>query len=448
MFPKNAVLRGSGEFSIVIKMYVMYSLLLFFTLAFAIPVYFVRLKLMRGEGLHLKERLGLKLPSLPKGAPTLWIHAVSVGEVLSLQNLITKIKQAHPDWMIYFSSLTNSGVRMAREKLDQVDGIVYAPFDIKWIATKFFRSFQPQVFVLAESEFWPNLLRVAATQTQGVLLINGRISSRSLRRYTKVKSLASRILRHVNLFLVQTDRDKESLQKIGVESTRIEVTGNLKTEINLPPLSEDEVSKLRRTLRIKETQRVIVAGSTRKGEEEKLLKAFARAKKRKKNILLVLAPRHIERAEEIEKICQEIRLKVERRTTFSDTAEWDVFVLDTLGELTKFYALADIAFVGGSLIPWGGHNLLEPAFYKKPVFFGPHMDNFSFLAQKFLDKGAARVIHPGDELENMFLLQNQEWLDDMGQKAKSTLDSLQGATDRTLEVIETLMQKPEWRTRG
>ena len=420
-------------------MYVFYSFVLLLSLALAIPVYFFRLRVQRKEPLHLKERMGFRLPRRHKEAPTLWIHAVSVGEVLSLQRLITKIKHVHPEWVVYFSSLTNTGIRMAEEKLDEVDGIVYAPFDFKWVTARFFRSLQPKVFVLAESEFWPNLLRMAAKHTQGVLLINGRISTRSTRRYAKIKKLMVRILSHINLFLVQTERDKASLRKIGITDKRIEVAGNLKTEITLPAMGEKEISDLRKSLGIHKIQRVIVAGSTRKGEEEKLLMAYATAKKKDKDIRLILVPRHIERAAEIEKICQDFNLKAERKTAASQLTSWDVFVLDTLGELPQYYALADIAFVGGSLVPWGGHNLLEPAFYKKPLFFGPHMDNFSYLAQKFFEADAARVVHEGEELVNMFLLQDREWLDSQGQKAKDILDSLQGATERTLEAIESFM---------
>ncbi len=186
---------------------------------------------------------------------------------------------------------------------------------------------------------------------------------------------------------------------------------------------------------------MIIAGSTRKGEEEKILQAYAEARNKKKDLLLIIAPRHIERAEEVEKICQSLNLNVARKTTYSQRKEWEVFILDTLGELTKFYALADIAFIGGSLIPWGGHNLLEPAFYKKPVFFGPHMDNFSFLAKKFLEAGAARVVHRKEELLDMFLLQDQKFLENMGEKAKRTLISLQGATERTLRAIEALIRR-------
>lgn len=423
-------------------MYIFYSFLLFLSLTIYIPLYFVRIKLFRGESLYLKERLRLRLPVKNRQKRSLWIHAVSVGEVLSLQNLIKQIKKKHPDWIIHFSSLTNSGIRMAKEKLIEADNIFFAPFDFARIVKRFFKSLKPDVFILAESEFWPNLLREANRHTKGVILINGRISDCSLKKYTKIRFLIKKILKNINLFLVQTEKDKESLKKIGVNSSQVEVAGNLKTEVNLPLLNNDELLKLKRSLSIAEGKKVVIAGSTRKGEEEKLLDAYTKAREIKEDILLILAPRHPQRTDEIEKICQNLGFKVIRRTSVLPITEWDVLVLDTIGELPKFYALSDVAFVGGSLIPWGGHNLLEPAFYEKPVFFGPHMENFSFLAEKFIHSGAARVVYKEEDLVRMFLAEEEKNLEEMGNKAKETLDSLQGATEKTIRTVEALMEKP------
>lgn len=421
-------------------MYVFYSFLLFLAFLFQIPLYFIRLRVLRGERLYLKERLGWKLASIAHQKRSLWIHAVSLGEVLSLQNLIKRIKERHPDWIIHFSALTNTGIRMAREKLQEVDHIFFAPLDFSVIVRKFIRSLKPDVFILAESEFWPNLLRQANKRTRGVLLINGRISERSWKRYMMVRFLARKILKNIRHFLVQTEKDKEHLLKIGLDPSQIEAAGNLKSEVMPPFFSEEEVLDLKESLGIGERKKVIVAGSTRKGEEEMLLYAYAQAKKTEKNVLLIIAPRHPKRADEIVSICQDLGFQVERKSSSSWKKEWDVFILDTIGELPTFYAISDIAFVGGSLVPWGGHNLLEPAFYSKPVFFGLHMENFSYLAQKFLGTGGARVVSGEGDLLNMFLLQNQEALKEMGLKAKETLTSLQGATEKTIKVIESLME--------
>jgi len=200
------------------------------------PVYFVRSRILRGESLWLRQRCGFTIKKKSSQKKSIWLHAVSVGEVLSLQNLIEQIKQKHPDWNIYFSCLTETGFRVAKEKLTLVDDIFFVPLDFRRIVRKFFHHLKPDVFVLAESEFWPNLLREASRETKGVLLVNGRISHRSFKRYLKMRFLVNRIISHINLFLVQTHRDKEMLEKIGVDPRVVQIAGNLKAEIELPVL--------------------------------------------------------------------------------------------------------------------------------------------------------------------------------------------------------------------
>jgi 3-deoxy-D-manno-octulosonic-acid transferase len=373
---------------------------------------------------------------------SIWIHAVSVGEVLSLQNLTKEIKKHHPDWIINFSCLTNSGFHMAEQKLKGVDEIFFLPLDFRFVVKRFFRRFKPEVFVLAESEFWPNLLRVAHEQTRGVILVNGRISSRSFKRYKNVRFLVERVLRNISIFLVQTDKDKEMLLHIGIDPSLIQVAGNLKAEIELPVLSREDLKSIRDDLNIPEKAKLIVAGSVRKGEEELLLEAFSEAREKRSDLLLLLAPRHPDRAEEVEAVCREYPFSVKRRTKLLRGSRWDILILDTLGELANFYALSNAAFIGGSLVPWGGHNLLEPAFYGKPFFFGPYMDNFSHLADTFIRAGAARLVKTKKDLVNMFCMKDEKELHEMGRRAQSTLQSLQGATIKTLRAIETLMSEP------
>jgi 3-deoxy-D-manno-octulosonic-acid transferase len=420
-------------------MYAVYSVLLFFALLFYFPVYFVKSRLCRRESLHFRQRCGRGLKEKDPQKKSVWIHAVSVGEVLSLQNLIQEVKEMHPDWRIDFSCLTESGYRMAREKLGEADEIFFVPLDLGFIVKKFFRRLKPDVFVLAESEFWPHLLREAKRKTNGVLLVNGRISARSFKRHKRFRFLMNRILSQVSLFLVQTERDKAMLEKIGVDPEIVRVAGNLKAEIELPLLSPQDLKDLRDSLSIPDEAKVIVAGSVRKGEEEPLLRAFLQARETKPELLFILAPRHPERAGEVEKICQRYPFQVRMRTAVQTGTKWDILILDTLGELARIYALSDIAFVGGSLVPWGGHNLLEPAFYAKPVFFGPHMDNFAHLAEIFVEAGAARILKEQGGLASAFSLKDEDEYIEMGRKAKSTLQSLQGATKKSLRALESLM---------
>ena len=421
-------------------MYGLYAILLFFSLVVYFPVYFIRSRFLRRESLHFRQRCGFSLKKKTSLEKSVWIHAVSVGEVLSLQNLITQIKKKHPEWIVHFSCLTDTGFRMATEKLKDVDDVFFVPLDFRIIVRKFFSYLKPDIFVLAESEFWPNLLREAKRSTKGVLLVNGRISSRSFKRYHRMRFLVNRILSQISHFLVQTKRDKEMLEKIGVEPHVIQVAGNLKAEISLPMLEKSELEELRASIKVPERAKVIVAGSVRKGEEEPLLDAFSKTMESNHGLVLILAPRHPDRANEVEKICQKYRFKVQKRSNISPGGGWNVLILDTLGELAKFYALSDVAFVGGSLVPWGGHNLLEPAYYAKPVFFGPHMDNFAHLAEIFVEAGAARIVKSRSDLVRMFSLQDEAEYQEMGQKAKSTLLSLQGATEKVLQAIDSLMK--------
>lgn len=404
------------------------------------PLYFFRVK-MSGDSLNLGKRLGWKMVPRASDNPCLWIHAVSVGEVLSLRNLIRQAKESHPEWDIFFSTLTNSGYRVAKEKLSGADHVFFVPLDFSPIVRRFFKAVKPSVLILTESEFWPNLLHTARKSGRPVLLINGRISGRSYRSYGRMKPLIKKVLHNIDYFLVQTDQDKERLEKIGVPAERTEVAGNLKCEVNLPPISSQERQVLRQALGRSPEKKILIAGSTHKGEEKLLLEAFQEARKGQEDLVLILVPRHPERANDVKNLAQKFGLEVKKRTELQPGKSWDVLVLDTIGELSQFYALADLAFVGGSLVPKGGQNLLEPIYYEKPVLFGPHMENFALLAEQFLRCRAAKVVNSKKDLIEAFQMKEEQELIDMGKRAKELLDSQQGATQRTLRVIESLVSR-------
>jgi len=421
--------------------YAIYSLVLFFALFFYLPIYAFRMKVLRKDRIYLRERLGRGLLPRAPGRKAVWIHAVSVGEVLSLQNLVHELKTRHPEWDICFSSLTNTGIKVAREKLKDVDMVFFVPLDFRSLVRRVLRAFRPDILVLAESEFWPNLLSEVKRQGRRILLINGRVSEGSFKKYSDLGPLSRKILRNIDLFLVQTGQDKEKLEQLGIESERLQVAGNLKSEIHLPDFTTDELEAFRRGLGMIGREKVVVAGSTRKGEEERLLKAYASARDKRNDLRFIIAPRRVERSGEIEKTAQALGFRTKRRTEVGPGGDWDVLILDTMGELARFYALSDASFVGGSLVDWGGHNILEPAYYGKPVFFGPHMQNFAFLAESFIRAEGARIVRTDQELEGMFLLKDTIGLREMGRKAKAHLASLGGATDRTILEIERFMEK-------
>jgi 3-deoxy-D-manno-octulosonic-acid transferase len=420
-------------------MYAVYSCLLAVALALYLPVYYVRMRFLKKDGIHLRDRLGRGILGLPEGRKAIWIHAVSVGEVLSLQSLVRELKAGHPDWAIAFSSLTNSGLEMAREKLKDVDSVFFIPLDFRRFVRRAIRAVNPRLLVLTESEFWPNFLRESRRHGARILVINGRMSENSYKKYDNIRPLAGKVLGNVDLFLVQTKEDGEKLGLLGVEPDKIRVAGNLKSEIRLPGISPEDLAAFRSGLGIPGNEKIIVAGSTRKGEEERLLAAFAAARKKRSDLRLIIAPRHIEQTPEIQKLSQALGFRTALRTRPVPGEAWDVLILDTFGELARFYALSDVAFVGGSLVEWGGQNILEPAFYGKPVFFGPHMKNFADLADAFLRAGAARVVRTDEELEEMFLQEDEAQLAGLGAKAASVLASLGGATGSTLRAIEELM---------
>ena len=422
-------------------MYGLYSFFLLMGFLLYAPGYFIQMKIRKKESLFLKERLGIKLPAAKPGAPSLWIHAVSVGEVLSLRRLVSELRTKHPSWPIYFSTLTNSGYNVAKQALSGVAEIFFVPLDFGRVVRRFFSVLRPQLFVLAESEFWPHLLRQARRSCRSVILVNGRMSRRSYRKYRRWRSLVRPVLGNIDYFLVQTELDRERLEGIGIPAQRIEVAGNLKAEVCLPEVSVEERHNLRTAFGLSPEKKVIIAGSTHRGEETLILKAFAGAREIRPDLAVVIAPRHPERSPEVEKAAVELGLRVMRRTQVESDKPWDVLILDTIGELTKFYALADLAFVGGSLIPHGGQNLLEPAFYGKPLCFGKHMENFAALADDFVSSGAARIVLGPEELEDVFLMKDERALEEMGRRAKDLLRSLQGATARTLQVIESRIAK-------
>ena len=419
--------------------YVLYSVLLFIVLLIIAPAYVLKLRFRRREKIHFLERLGFRLPPRPVGRPFIWIHAVSVGEVLSLQSFVRDLKARYPDGMVGVSTLTGTGRRMAEEKMTAADLVFFVPFDFGWCVRRVLRRLDPDLIILAESEFWPRLLGEAGRRRVPVLLVNGRISTTTGRRMRRLGPVIRFVLRPVTRFLVQTERDRARLGQAGIDAARIEVVGNLKCEVHLPALSAEEIVRGRAELGVGDGERLLLAGSIHPGEEGPLLRAFQASRASARPVRFILAPRHPDKFQNLEKDFARLDLVFVRKTQFSPGRAWDVLILDTIGELARFYALADAAFIGGSLVPWGGQNLLEPAFYGKPVFFGPHMDNFASLAEAFAQEGAARIVRTPEELTAMFAFRNDGDLADLGKRARRTLESLSGATEKTLAVVGRIL---------
>jgi len=370
-------------------MYLLYSALLSVAFVLATPWW---LKKKRRAGIW--ERLG-RVPQrirVPQRKPTIWIHAVSVGEVLAVSRLVAELRARFPEKRVVVSTTTATGQKLARDKFGEQD-VFYFPLDFAFAVRAYLRELKPELIVLAETEFWPRFLHEAWQAGVEVAVVNARISDRSFPRYRRWRGFVARILQHVELFLAQTEEDAQRLRAIGAPDARVRVSGNLKFDIVIREAAF--TAQLRSMLERAGRPRVIVAGSTVEGEEELVVAAFRETFAPGVAGVLVLAPRHPERFEEVAQMLRTSAVPMWRRSQLrgDESIASGVLLLDTVGELASIYSIADLAFVGGSLVPRGGHNILEPASYGKTIVVGPHTDNFRDIVEMFRREQAVFVAH-------------------------------------------------------
>jgi 3-deoxy-D-manno-octulosonic-acid transferase len=426
-------------------MYFFYSLGLGLLLALASPVWLVRMERQGKYRAGLAERLGRVAPRLlNQTAPTstgrtLWLHAVSVGEVLAIAGLVTEIRKVLPAWRVVVSTTTATGQKLAREKFGDTN-VFYFPLDFAFSIRPYLRALRPEIIVLAETEFWPNLLRLGAESGAKIAVVNARISDRSFPRYRALRALVRPMLSNISAFLTQTDEDARRLIEIGATPARVEVGGNLKFDIKLPTQSP-VVDRIKSALSKGGATHVIVSGSTVEGEESLVVEAFRRVLAQYRDSVMILAPRHPERFAAVEALLRSSGIRFWRRSQWDDEPlSAGIFLLDTIGELGSVYSLANIAFVGGSLVPRGGHNILEPAFFARPIMVGPHTENFRDIIAIFR-KADALVVVEGSELGSVFLslLGDISARTALGDRAAAVLKQHVGATARMLGVIRRLL---------
>jgi 3-deoxy-D-manno-octulosonic-acid transferase len=414
-------------------MYALYSAVLGVGLLAYLPAFLVRRR-RAGYGRHLGQRLGRigeGLPLEPRG----WIHAVSVGESAVAVPLVEGIRQRWPELSIVVSTITPTGARIVAERLAGRAVHRYFPVDLPGPVRRALDAARPRFFNAIETELWPNFLRALAARRIPAMIANGRISDRSFRRYHRVRWLMRRVLADVSVFAMQSEEDARRIVALGAPPERVVVTGNLKSDL-LPEASDDEAWRQR--LGLGPGNRLWIAGSTHRGEEALALDAFVHAKARFPGLALLLAPRHPERAGEVEELIRARGLVAVRRSRLpQDAARGAIVILDTVGELAQLYALAEIVFVGGSLVPIGGHNMLEPAMRGKPVLFGPHTSNFREGAELLQMSGGGLVVKDGDELarELTRLLEDGDLASRMGRGAREAFVGRQGALSATLDLI-------------
>jgi 3-deoxy-D-manno-octulosonic-acid transferase len=414
-------------------MYALYSAVLGVGLLAYLPAFLVRRR-RAGYGRHLGQRLGRigeGLPPEPRG----WIHAVSVGESAVAVPLVEGIRRRWPELSIVVSTITPTGARIVAERLAGRAVHRYFPVDLPGPVRRAVDAARPRFFIAIETELWPNFLRALAARRIPAMIANGRISDRSFRRYHRVRWLMRRVLADVSVFAMQSEEDARRIVALGAPPERVVVTGNLKSDL-LPEASDDEAWRQR--LGLGPGNRLWIAGSTHRGEEALALDAFVHAKARFPGLALLLAPRHPERAGEVEELIRARGLVAVRRSRLpQDAARGAIVILDTVGELAQLYALAEIVFVGGSLVPIGGHNMLEPAMRGKPVLFGPHTSNFREGAELLQMSGGGLVVKDGDELarELTRLLEDGDLASRMGRGAREAFVGRQGALSATLDLI-------------
>ncbi len=394
----------------------------------------------------LSQRLGYLPISFNLDADeSIWIHAVSVGEVLTARALLPELRARYPKLRLFLSTTTLTGQQIARNNLQYVDEVFYFPFDLSFIVNRTLELVKPRLFIMMETEIWPNLLRACDRSGVKTMLVNGRISSRSYPRYRLARPFFRRVLRHVDRFCMQSDESARRVADIGADRDRIMVTGSLKFDsLEIPGSSPADRGRNRvlRYFRLAPDRPVVIAASTVKGEEEAVLDAFQRIRATMTNALLIIAPRKPERFDDAERLARRAGWNVARRTELRVDAEprHDVVVLDTIGELAQLYQVATAVFVGGSLVDSGGHNILEPAVFGKPIIFGPYMQNFAEIARTFLDNDAAIQVRSARELESVLsgLLGDPVRRARLGAAARALVEANRGARTKTLAAIAQL----------
>ncbi len=407
----------------------------------ALPLALLRLYWRgRGDPGHRRrwtERLGFVPPLLQ--VDCLWVHAVSVGETRAALPLIRALRVRYPTMPLLVTTTTLTGSRQVREALGDQAQHVYAPYDLPGAVRRFLQRTQPKLAVIMETELWPNLLHQCAATGVPVLVANVRLSERSARGYARIRRLTVAMLRDITLIAAQAEADAERFRALG--APRVRMTGNLKYDLTLPDGLSEQGQTTRREL-FGEKRRIWIAASTHAGEEELILEAFALIRPRWPELLLLLVPRHPERFDGVADLCRQQGFKLvrrgERRSCAPDTA---VFLGDSMGELLLFYAAADLAFVGGSLVATGGHNVLEPALLGLPVLFGPHMFNFTEAGQRLLEAEAAWQVTDVADLATAVdrLLADPHLRLTVGQRGRAVVERHRGALAALLDCIEILL---------
>ena len=428
-------------------MFYIYNLVQLIGLTILSPFLFVKAILTPRYRGRMMRRLGKglvrEMTGLPPRRPRIWIHALSVGETASARSMIRELRQRMPEAVIIFSATTRSGEVYCRRTLeDWVDLFVPFPFDVYWVVKRFVRLIDPDLFVLIETDFWPNILHVLHAANRPAMLVNGRVSASSFRNYQRLKFFFRPMFVSFDFLAMQTDDDVRKMISLGVEPERVRALGNLKYDTIVPVAAAGEALLSRADLGIPEEKFVWIAESTHPGEEEVIFRVFKRSLDKNPDLFLVVAPRSIDRDDSLLAMAGRQGLTGFLRTD-GPRKNSQFMILNTMGELAASYGICDLAFVGASLVGKGGHNPLEPAGFAKPVLFGPHMDDFSEISRDLLLAGGCLMVRDENELFVAFerMVSEAGYRTKMGQRGADFVLRQQGVTEKHLDEIKRLLQK-------
>jgi len=426
-------------------MYALYSALLTLSLLLTLPYWLLQMMRHGKYRAGLRQRFGAVPRALVKQdqRPRIWIHAVSVGEVVASSAVIRALPEKFPSHRVLISTTTSTGQKLAAQRFG-AENVFYFPLDFAFAIQPYLDALRPELVVVAETEFWPNFLRLAKQGGARIAVINCRISDRSLPGYKRFRFWLPRLLEqtlaNVDLFLPQTDEDRRRLIEIGAPESKITIAGNLKFDM-APPPAPAIVASLRENFGNSASGPILVCGSTLEDEEGALLSAFRNVLANHPKAVMILAPRHPERFAEVADLVGKLGFRMSRRSLWSgEPLAGGVFLVDSIGELASLYSVATVAFVGGSLVPRGGHNILEPALYGVPIVTGNHYENFRDIVNFFASRNAVRIVGLAElPLVLMDLIENKEERATLGRNALAALESQRGATDRTVAALLKLM---------
>lgn len=414
-------------------MFLIYDFLFLIICLIYLPIYLFKHKFHSG----FNARLGRLPKDLDLGRP-IWVHAVSVGEAMSIKELVAELRQEFPVLRFIISTVTPTGNNVVKSFARRQDFVTYLPFDFSFIVNKVIERVNPKVFIIVETELWPNLIRCLFKRNIPIVVVNCRISDSSLGGYKAFKFLFKPLLNKINLFCCQSNQDAARLEMIGANKNNIRVTGNMKFDLKAASASFEDAG-----LKLDDSEELLVAGSTHPGEEEIILQIYKTLRKSHPELRLLIAPRRPERAREVAEIARKNGFDYQFVSGMSgqNVQSPVVFILDTIGKLVSFYAIADIVFMGGTMIKKGGHNIIEPAALGKPVIFGQYMFNFRDIAFQFVESNCAVMAHNEKELEEKisFFLDNPESAAELGRRAQALVARNRGATHRNIELIKQII---------